>query len=51
MSAHALMYISFDVAFDELFVAFLGRDDENDAVAMMKAAEEALEAKQKVSNA
>ncbi|TYI46898.1 hypothetical protein E1A91_D13G135800v1 [Gossypium mustelinum] len=32
------------------FLLYGGRDDENDSVAKMKAAEEALEAKQKVTN-
>ncbi|CAN6557928.1 unnamed protein product [Malus baccata var. baccata] len=47
LSARILMSVNLGVDFDERLVAFLGRDAENDAVAMMKAAEEALEAKQK----
>lgn len=38
-----------DVA-DKLLVVWLSRIDENDSVAMMKAAEEALEAQKKVSS-
>lgn len=36
--------------FNNRFCVFLSRDDEDDSVAKMKAAEEALEAKQKVTN-